>query len=290
MSRPIRRLLSAFLIAFLAPTLGAEPVSLEQAKKDLAMLDDLLDSRGARHDDIAAWMLVAAENYSAVEGEERKVAGFRKDVIDQLLDALRKTRIKDDSDVRAPVSIKAAETLAALGPKLDDKTKTRLWNKVRRVIVRMQDAKRYTPSVPHIEAMFNCLPHVGTLETLRWILEDYTHSKKNEVEYLVAAHKAMHQFKNVPGKQRYEIVDRFIDRYAGVEALAVQRSADPAIVSKKVFWDNIRVNTIATVQYFAGFPKDEAGAAINTMKGFQIWFRGVKNPRKAPWLDPKNAN
>jgi hypothetical protein len=290
MSRLLASCLSTLLLAVLAPMAQAAPVTLEQATTDLDMLEDMLDSRDATHDDIKAWMLVAADNYKAVEGDARKVEDFREDVIDQILEALRETDIQDQRNERESVNIKAAEVLKDLGPILAPKVKKRLWKKIRRVINRLHDAKRYEPGIARIEATFTALAHTGEHDALRWLLDDYVHAKKNEVHFLIAAHKAMQLFKNVPGSLRYEIVDEFIDRYAGIEALAVQSSADPAIVSKKVFWDKIRVHTIATIQYYAGFPKTEDGVAINTMQGFQKWFRGVKNVRRAPWKDETPAN
>ena len=149
-------------------------------------------------------------------------------------------------------------------------------------------------------AAFLALASLGELDSLEWMLDEYAHAKEIEWEWLVAAHTAMVKFPNTkeagekgkrehaPGKLRFAIVEQFIKTYAGVESTANTSASDAGTRAKKRFWDNIKNATIPVLQHFAGAPKDqESGEALATVGEFQQWFRGHKNARKDPWVDPK---
>ena len=227
----------------------------------------------------------------AVKKWDREVGKFKKDVRDALIDAFKLVKPSRQTHIneREDVNIKAVELIATMSGENEEIREDMSDDLIKAMEGVLFKAKDYDPTELLYEKAFAALGALNDMDALEWIIEEFTHTRSSpqkEVMKLSAAHKAMVLFKNVPGKTRYELVDEMIKNYAGVESQAEQSSADPKVQEKKRFWDRIKMDVIAAVQYYAAEPRDAEGQVIARMDGFQDWFRDNDNARRAPWTDP----
>lgn len=306
--------LLALLCAADATLQTASAVDLQAAWDDLAQLKSATKSR-ANNEDLDQYLdavfaafkkLDAPEALPADANDEQKkehaklLANFKKDqekyrgaAEKLIIKILTLTKVKNETNIRDDMNTKAARILGEMGPFLDAKGRKVLSKKiVQAVEKKLTKVKTHTVSTDHLEATFEALGKLNDPATLMWMLKNYSHTKDNEKMFLVAAHKALVLFKDVPGKLRYEVCATFTKSYAGVEAQAEQSSNDAKLQAKKRFWDDIKTSTIPVVQYFSkgadGNPAADAeGNALAKMQEFQSWMRDHKSMKRAPWVDPK---
>ena len=241
----------------------------------------------------------------ALARHEKDVADYRKKAEKLIFKALGLTRLKRSTNERDEVNLKAAQVLGGLAAAYpgtvaethseDEAVAKRakhnlgeredLAKKLRKEIEGLHKIK-YDLNTDVLQAAFAALGDLDTVDSIEWMIENYSHAKNNEVEWLVAAHKSLIKFTYAPGRVRYDLVEQFVRTYAGVESAANTSSTDAKDLAKKRFWDDIRTFTVQVVQFYAGNPVDaESNEALSTMAQFDDWFRDHKNVRKAPWVD-----
>jgi hypothetical protein len=248
---------------------------------------------------------------------QEKVKAFQEAALDQLFKALKVVEInaKNKDNLRTDVNLKAAQTIGEIlgSPDLAKYRDAKEVEKLRAERAKhLMDVlandfgkeagkKELQIAVGVLEATFAALGKTNEPKALDWLLKEYTHTRNGqfEEERLVAAHKAMVMFTSptpVPGKKRHEIVDLFIKGYAGVEANAQQTGGSDAKAraqaqASKAFWDKIKTGVVAVINYYAtapgGGPPTKDGQGMTTLKDLSDWWRDNDNPRKAPWVDPK---
>ena len=305
----------ALLVAFSPGT--CEAVDLDSAQQDLDMLKKSMKPR-ATNDDLYQYLDAVytafkdpdqpekpAEDapdeekkaYSIAKAKSDKlVAKYRKDTEKLFLKIMTLVKVKHETNTRDDVNTKAATMLGSMATVKDADGKLILTAKGRKdlskrimqaIEKKLTKVKTHDVSTDHLDAAFAALGKLNDMNSLLWMAKNYTHANDNRKEYLIAAHKAMVLFKNVPGKIRFEVCSAMIKTYAGVESQAQQTKADPKILAKKDFWDAIKTFTIPVLQYFADKPEDEEGQALAEVKQFQQFMRSHRNLKKAPWIDEK---
>ncbi len=219
---------------------------------------------------------------------EKQRDKFRSDAQKLILKIMTLVKVKDGTNVRDEVNIKAANTLGEMGPLLDEKGRKSLSKSIMGAIdKRLTKVKTHDVNTDHLAAAFGALGQLNHPSSLQWMLKNHCHANEVKKQYIIAAHKAMVLFKDVPGKLRYEVCSQFVKVYGGVEAQANKSSTDAKDLAKKRFWDDIKTYTIPVVQHYAGKPTDKEGSALATMEAFTAFMREFKNARKAPWVDAK---
>lgn len=149
------------------------------------------------------------------------------------------------------------------------------------------------------EAVFTALGRTNDLKVLEWMALNFIHTNNGAYheERLVAAHKAMKLFTNVPAKVRHQIVGQMITVYSGTEGSTNQiNSSDPKTRQQaqaaKAFWSKIQTGVIECVNYYAtapggGAPTNAEGTGLTTMKDLMEWWRKNDKLGRSPWVDPK---
>jgi len=316
--RPSRILLPLALLAFLFVAEGvlctAQAVDVGAAFDDLAELKKATKPR-ATNEDLEQYLKAVFTAFKSLDepeapakdasDEEKKAyasakakfdkdqAKFRKDAEKLILKILTLKKVKNETNIRDDINTQAARILGDMAPILDEKGRKVLSKKIMQAIEKkLTKIKGYTLSSDHLEAAFEALGKLNDRAALQWMLKNYTHTNEVKKMYLIAAHKALLKFKDVPGKLRYEVCATFIKNYAGVESQAAQTSNDPKLQQKKRFWDDIKTGVIPVVQYYAmdaddNPAADAEGNALAKMLDFQAWMRDHKSLRRAPWVDNK---
>lgn len=300
----------------------APAAEMPEALGDLEKLENALKSKKSINDEIIQYVDLVGAHFRAIKGPDKPAddapqeakdeyeaakkkfdkdfADYRKKAEKAIFKALGLVKLRGETNERNEVNMKAAQVIGSLVAafpgdpakvKEDAETKANvdaredLAKKLMKEIESLHKAK-YDLSSDVLQAAFGALGDLNTLNSVEWMLENYSHAKNNEVMWLVAAHKALPKFSSVPGSLRYDLVEQFIRTYVGVESAANTSSTDPKDQAKKRFWDDIRTFTVPVVQYYAGNPVDaESNEALSTMAQFDDWFRDHKNKRKAPWAD-----
>ena len=309
--------LAALLLATGLGTPEAHAVDLDSAQQDLEMLKKSTKPR-ATNDDLFQYLdqVFAAfkepdrpekpaddapeeekKAYAAAAAKaEKNIEKFRKDALKVFLKVLTLMKVEQETNTRDDVNTRAAVILGETAelknpdgtPVMDEKARKDLSKKLMQAIEKkLTKVKTHEVSTDHLDATFAALGKLNDPGSLSWMTDNYTHAIDNRKAYLIAAHKAMVLFKNIPGKQRKEVCDAMVKTYAGVESQAQQKSADPKITAKKDFWDAIKTYTIPVLQYFAGYPKDPEGVPLAEVKQFQEFLRENRNAKKGPWADEK---
>lgn len=307
----LHRLLPALLIALFAfPAYAEDP---DQAEKDLSQLEQFIKKkRRTIPEDYLAYLDAVKKAYGnfnqppkpaddASEEEKKAYESEMKSVLKRQADfdkksekaifkclSILRTDRSGTTNELDEVNIRAAKTIGELAGTMDDKKRDSVSKKVMKQIESLDKAKHDVRS-DLLEQLFGTLAQLNRPVALTWMVDNYIHTKSREEDVLrlVAAHKAMVQFKDVPGKIRYAVCKDMITTYSSVESQAEQSSNDPNIRAKKQFWDRIRVDAIKVVQFYGAEPQDEENQVINTMGGFQQWWRRVKAPKNALWKDEK---
>lgn len=303
----------------------AEAIDQEAADADLDQLKRSM-KKSATTDDLRQYLKAVANNYKKLEGPPKPAEGadpaeikeweadtkkfnkwlssYRAEAVKQFVKSMTIVKIQHDRNVRDEANRLAANILGDLPlppppdtasdeekkafQAKDKKFRKDLSRTIMKTIEKkLTKVKTHQVSTDLLDAAFEALGKLNDESALLWMAKEYSHTIDTKKEYLVAAHKAMVLFTNVPGKIRYDIVSQFIKSYAGVELQAEKSAADAATLAKKRFWDYIKTHTIPVMQYFAGKPVDEEDQALSEMKQFQAWMRDHKSPRKPPWTDEK---
>jgi len=229
-----------------------------------------------------------AQVRAAVAAFEKEIVKNRKNVLDALLDALTLEKIQDGKNLHDAVNVQAAALIPQAAWTLDEKGRARLTRDLVRAVETLQKRRDPTVRPDVLAAALEALARAGDLSGLEWMADNYLHTRDNEKDGLVAAHRAMILYENVPGKMRYRICDVIIKVYLAVEAQADQDAADAAGNARfRRLWSVIGPGVIACLQHFAGRPADADGAPLDRMEEFHAWWRGVRNPAKPPWLDAR---
>jgi len=296
---------------------AAWAVDLESAQADLDMLKKSKKSR-AINDDLFQYLDQVFAAYekpdrpekpaddaydeekkayaTAKANSDKKIAQYRKSAqkvilsIVTLFKVVRETNTRDDVNTRAAVLLGDMAGLknADGTPVLDKKARKDLSKKIMQAVdKKLTKVKSHDVNPDTLDAALAALGKLNDPSSLAWMLKNYTHANDNKKEYLIAAHKAMVLFTDVPGKLRQDICATMVKSYAGVESQAKQVSSDPKITAKKDFWDAIKTYTIPVMQYYAGKPEDEEGVPMAEMSQFQTFMRSHRSPKKAPWVDEK---
>jgi hypothetical protein len=268
----------------------ATVLSLEEAKATLKEASSLLRERTSTSEQLQHALAELERVHAAVGTESSAARSFRKKVEDQLLKAslLHKAASRSSpNNERLGVNVEAAAALGRIGAALDPKAARALSVGLRKAITYVHDKRDVEQwEQAHLDALFAALAQINDPASITWILDEYTHTKKREVVFLIAAQQALLRFTDVPGPLRFDICKKVSVTYAGVEALAERNSASTTDRSSKALWDALRVYTIPLLQHYAGEPRDEHDVALSTVGAFQHWIQDHKNLRTAPWLDP----
>ena len=324
---PALALVALALLAFLAPRPALaediEPVPLTRAEEALGRLNKSLKNRKSINEQLIANLDEVAEAYHNLEaplppelqeipdgapeeeakaiksanekltrGYEAEMAKFeaaqkkfRKDAQKAFIKAFKLTKIHKPTETnqRDDVNIKAVEILGNTG---DPDVSADI---IKALESGQFKAKGYLVPELLLETAFGALGKLNDEKSLAWMLDNFVHTNndKDRVNQLVAAHKAMILFKDVPGKTRYAIVEEMVKLYAGTEATASQSSTDVKVQAAKQFWDRIKNDAIKVVQVMSGEPTDDQDQVLATMKEFQNWFRDHDNKRDPAWKDPE---
>jgi hypothetical protein len=300
---------------------AAPPVPLEDALRDLDILEKQIKSSRTINEELIASLNAVANAYhnlaepaapelqpipddadddqkKAIEDNNKKLQAqfekekaqfarekpkFLKDAIKQFLKALELEKWDPHSktNVRDDVVIRAAQILGDTGDK-------DVADKIQAVLER-KIFKRREADAPQIvlDEVFAALGKLNNPDTLKWMGDQFTHTKSSpqkEVDQLVAAQKAMVLFTDIPGKVRFDICKTMITNYSSVENQAEHGNpTDKNVQSAQAFWGAIKTGAIKAVQYLALEPTDEQGRALATMAEFMDWFRDNDNYRKPPW-------
>jgi hypothetical protein len=245
---------------------------------------------------------------------QERVKVWQKDALDALFKALRVVEYnpKQKENTRNDVNLKAALALGEIlgSPDLakfrDEKEVAKLRadraRELQDVITndfgKPKGNKEYQVPVAVLEAAFAAIGKSNDPKGLEWLAKEYIHANNGQFqeERLVAAHKAMKLFTNVPGKQRYAIVNAMITLYSGTEAATNQASGADAKAkaqaqAMKAFWDKIKTGVVEAINYYAtapggGPPVNAEGQGFTTVKDLKDWFDSHNKPNKAPWVDP----
>ena len=223
---------------------------------------------------------------------DKGVEDFQKRAEKAIFKCLTMVKLdRNENNTRTEVNQHAASEIAGMAPRMGEDSRERISKSLIKELEGLRKAK-YDVDALFLEKAFAALAALDVPSSLGWMKDNFIHTKStdSEIDRLVAAHKAMVMFTKPKGKVRFEIVKEMIKTYAGVESQAEQNSSDAKVLAKKAFWDRIRVDTIKVVQTFAGdSAQTPEGQIFNRMQEFQQWWNDNKNPKKAPWTDPKPA-
>ena len=309
-----RRLLPLALAAALVAglLLSASPalaVDIAGAESDLEQLKKATKPR-ATNEDLLQYLDAVFANFKDLKGPEKPaddasedekkawekenakfekaLEKYRGNAEKLILKIMTLVKVKSETNVRDDVNIRAANILGDLSPMLDEKGRKSLSKKIMQAIdKRLTKVKTHDVNSDLLAAAFGALGKLNHESSLVWMLKNHCHANEVQKQYIIAAHKAMVLFKDVPGKLRYEVCAQFVKVYGSVEAQAEKSSTDAKDLAKKRFWDDIKTYTIPVVQHFASKPTDGDGSALATMEAFTAFMRDHKNVRKAPWVDAK---
>jgi hypothetical protein len=287
------------------PVLAADGVEVSTGQGYVDELGKQLKSRQSQNADINATLdlvLQAYLNPVKPEGVEDKkfaedVKKFRKDAEKALVKALDETQINKTAGTneREDVNIKAAEVIGAIGASkvegLED-NKENLAKDVQKFTKTLEKRAKDDIMVSGTlwESVFAALGKLNQRDSLVWMLEEHVHTNSSptyKVDQLSASLKAMILFTEVPGKLRYDIVDKVKTSFSSVETQAAQTTNDAKVQAQKQFWDRIKTDVVKVLQYYAAQPTNADGAALATVAEFVDWWRDNDKPKKEPWVDAK---
>jgi hypothetical protein len=290
-----------------APVKG-EPVRLKDALAELGRLKDYLRTRKADPEDVKGSLDAVAKAYhnlaknlvtgpdgATVEQDDASFAkakeAFWGEAEDLFVKALEYVRVKPNTqnNVYDDVNVKAAQILGLLGA-TNPKAPARISKKIVDTLeTKVFKAKDHTPPTALYDETFKAIALLNDHKTgLFYVQEEWIKYSATapDPDIIKAAYESLAHFKNVPGLKRYEIVDKTVRTFTGVET-AAERQSDAKERLQKQVWDKIKGPVIKVLQDYALQPKNAKGALLNTVGEFQNWFRDNDNPKKAPWVDPK---
>lgn len=245
---------------------------------------------------------------------QAKVKEWQGKAVDALFKALRVVvyNPKNKENTRADVNLKAAQALGDILGSADlaklrdakevEKLRADRARDLEDVITndfgKPKGNKEFTVRTDILEATFAALGRTNEPKALDWLSKEYIHTRNGQFEEdrLVAAHKAMKLFTNVPGKTRFAIVGQMITQYSGTEANAKQTGGtDPKARTQaqaaKAFWDKIKAGVVDCINYYAtapggGPPANAEGQGYTTVDDLKKWWTDHDKASRAPWVDP----
>jgi hypothetical protein len=147
----------------------------------------------------------------------------------------------------------------------------------------------YVVAAAVLDAAFVALGRTNDPAALDWLREEHTHTRAGEFEEvrLVAAHRALVLFTNVPARARHAMVKRLVTAYGGTAATATHEHPNV-----KAFWDRIKFGVVEAIKYYAtapggGPPENAQGEVLNSLEDLTTWWRDHDVLGKAPWVDPR---
>jgi hypothetical protein len=265
----------------------------------------LKDAKGANEDLVASIAAIEAAFFRLdADTRPEHVKAWQGSALDHLFRALTLFRYdaKTKENVRNDVNLGAAVTLgnllgsADLALHRDEKEVAKLRAERARALMdaigtafgRPKPGRDYDVPGKVIDAAFTALGKTNDPAALEWLREEYLHTRGGDFEEvrLLAAHKALLLFTQVPGRTRHAIARQVIVSYRGVAAAAVQK---PPV--GKAFWDRIKFGVVEVFKYYAtapgGGPPENVKGVMNTIEELHVWWRAHDDPAKAPWVDPK---
>ena len=284
----------AELIALAAEASGeaqtSEEVTALEATARVDALTKLLRTSRSENIDVIAALDEVAEAYESAGADARARSAYRKRAEAQFLRALGRWKSPRGKGAKGNLheraAVHAAKVLGDVAAHLDAKERKVLSTRVRKVIDNDLFAKRIKlgMSQDQLEATFAAVGRIGDPSSLAWYEKHHMRTSSVQLPVLIAAHKSLGLFVNVPGRWRHAMVKALTKNYVSVEAQAEQGNT-VAERSAKRFWDELKLHTIPALQQFAGKPTNEEGEALVTVAAFREWFRARKNANRAPWLD-----
>ena len=279
------------------------PVSIEDAESELGHLKDhLKNNKADNNTDILAALEAVANAYhhmipvadDAEPGVKDKFEARKKKFIEdaekEFKEAYEKKRVKGTSKVndRDDVNIAAVKLLGLTN---SDRADT-LTNWIIAILTTsIFKAKDYDPPTAIYDESFKAIAllndHQKGLPFVReWLKYD---NSPNAPEKVKAAFDAVILFKDVPGKERFDIVSKLTTNFVGVEN-AAEINKDKNQRAQKVVWDKIKPSVIKALQIFCLTPKNKAGTLLASVKDLKAWFDDHDKMNDAAWKDaPKPA-
>jgi hypothetical protein len=269
---------------------AAEGVTPVEATSRLATLSKVLRaSAKATPGEVRSALDDVAAVYGTAGADAKEANKFRKQANALFLKAL--TRWKSPRGADAPNRheagcIRAAEILGDAAGSLDGKARAVLSRRDQGAIDNPLLKKHAAADISQeqLDASLAAVARLNSPKALDWYIKEFMHTKLAELRVLVAAHKSLRLFRDVPGVKRHAVVKAIIDRYAGVESRAHQGNSVSERAAKRL-WDELRLHTVPALRHFAGSPTDAKGNALATVKAFQAWWRDHKKPKDAVWRD-----
>lgn len=286
-------LLALLIGASLAPAVASaakeDSSPTAELRKELKFVKDQLKDRRAHNDEIIAYLGAFAKAYGELEDDAKDTASLKADIRAILLRVMKYDLVRKEQNLRSAANIRAAQILGDLAPGMETKYRRKLGGSAITEFKRLKDVKKYEPSEDRIEIVAALAARMDGAAALKYFRKKQLRTDNADVQYTVAALKAMLLVDELSSRTRYDLFDYMLARYAGTEATAEQSATDSATQAAKRFWDEARTHVIAVMQRLARTPMDEKQVALKTMGEFQTWFRQHKNPRGEPWVLPKTT-
>jgi len=276
-----------------APAVDKDAVTLADGQQELVRLKEYLKNTKSDNQDIIAALEASAKAYhhlvpnvpaadpAAQTAFEKEREAFWKQAEGLFVDAFEKVRVRMGANERDDVNVRALQILGATRPQVTKDITAVLETKVFK-------AKLYTPPTTVYDEAFKAIGtlndhKVGLPYCLEWIKYD---NQPVVVDRIKAAFEALALFKDVKGAIRKAAVEKIIRTFSGVEHGAEVNKSKEDQAQKRV-WDKIKPAVIKALQVLAREPKGGDGNLLNTVKGFEGWFRDNDNPRNPAWVDAK---
>ncbi len=197
--------------------------------------------------------------------------------------------MRKEQNLRSAANVRAASILSGMAAGMETKYRRKIGDAALIEFKRLKDVKKYEPREERIEAIAALAARMDGAAALKHFRKKQLRTDNADVQYTVAALKAMLLVDELSSRTRYDLFDYMLARYAGTEATAQQSATDSATQAAKRVWDEARTHVIAVMQPLARTPVNEKNVALKTMGEFQTWFRAHKSPKGEPWVLPKTA-
>lgn len=280
------------------------PEAFKSAYADLHELRRQSRNPRALNDDLLQYLTVVGHAHGEptasgrLTAHKRERERFRKKARKLLLDCLVLTKVVRGQNRRDAVNYTAAKLLGRMGSVLDDEQRERLSRDIRRAI------EQHFLKLPHqqvsndtIEEIFLALAHLGSLASIEYILDEHMRAMERRSAFILAAHKSLLHYRNVPGTLRYRVVKQCLRTWIPIQHFSEGGSSgripsDGRGMMARRLWDTVRGEVIQVLQLYASSPRARAprGRAPRmpaSLSAFDAWFRRHKDVRKQPWLDLK---
>jgi hypothetical protein len=278
-----------------------EPVKLADARAELERLKTHIANKKADNADILASLEGVMKGYANLvadvdppddKAKQAFDAGdgkkFKDEVEKELVRALKLVRVnpKSKANERDEVNIAAAKALGSTSPSAT----TDLIAYFETI-----DKQPYEAPTAMFQEGFKSIGMLGDMKAgWKWLNDSYLRnigSEKNKPDRVKAAYDAAVLFRpKLLGKDRHQWVKENVGgkiNWLGIESQAGRNGKPEERIAKEI-WDKVKSSVIRAVQVMAGEPKDDKGALIATMVGFDTWLRAHDSPKDPAWQDEKH--